>query len=261
MVAAISLLVAIMLSILITRVATVALTLTGLSKEVARFQARSALTGAGFTTSETEKVLNHPVRRRIIMFLILVGSAGLASVVATLILSFTGTSGGQAAARGGFIVLGLVVLIVLARSRLVDRWLSRAIERALRRFTTLDVRDYASLLRLTGNWSIAELEVRDGDWVAGRTLAELDLPHEGLLVLGIERRDGRWVGAPKGTAALHAGDTVYVYGMEETVADLDARPKDERGERDREAARRRYQEHMAQQEGRQADDDPREEEA
>lgn len=43
-------------SILITRVATVALTHTGLSRESAKFQACSAFTGVGFTTSESEKV-------------------------------------------------------------------------------------------------------------------------------------------------------------------------------------------------------------
>jgi len=52
------------LSLVITRVATVALTMTGLSRQVARFQARSALTGTGFTTSEAETVVNHPVRRQ-----------------------------------------------------------------------------------------------------------------------------------------------------------------------------------------------------
>lgn len=248
MAAAISLLVAVTLSILITRVATVALTLTGLSREVARFQARSAFSGVGFTTSEAESVMKHPVRRRIIMLLVLLGSAGVVSVIATLILSFVGSSGpADAAARGGLLLGGLLLLFLVARSRLVDRWLSRLIERALKRLTKLDVRDYASLLRLTGNWSVAELEVREDDWLANRTLEEVDLPHEGVLVLGIERADGRWVGAPKGTSRLRPGDTVLVYGMEATVAELDERDKSERGQRLREQARSRFREHMAEQ--------------
>ena len=44
--------VVVIVSLLVTRVATVALTLTGMSREMVRFQARSALTGVGFTTSE-----------------------------------------------------------------------------------------------------------------------------------------------------------------------------------------------------------------
>ena len=51
------------LSLFVTQLATIALTYTGLSLEAARFQARSAFTGTGFTTSEAENVVDHPVRR------------------------------------------------------------------------------------------------------------------------------------------------------------------------------------------------------
>ena len=85
MTAILSLLVVILISIMITRVATVALTATGLSRETAKFQARSALTGAGFTTTESESVVRHPVRRRIVMWLMLAGSAGIAAVIGSLV--------------------------------------------------------------------------------------------------------------------------------------------------------------------------------
>jgi hypothetical protein len=51
----VALLVVLGLSLVITRIATVALAHTGLSSEAARFQARSAFTGTGFTTSEAEQ--------------------------------------------------------------------------------------------------------------------------------------------------------------------------------------------------------------
>ena len=74
------------LSLVITRLATMALVMTGLSEEAARFQARSAFTGTGFTTSESEKLVNHPVRRQIVMLLMILRSAGLISIVISLIL-------------------------------------------------------------------------------------------------------------------------------------------------------------------------------
>ena len=40
-----------------------ALKLNGLSAEVATFQAQSAFSGAGFTTSESEAIVSHPLRR------------------------------------------------------------------------------------------------------------------------------------------------------------------------------------------------------
>src|ERR671932_1767602 len=77
-------------SLLITRVGAVALMLTGMSRESSRFQARSAFFGVGFTTAEAEAVVTHPVRRRIIAWLILLGNAGVISVLGTLIISFGG---------------------------------------------------------------------------------------------------------------------------------------------------------------------------
>ncbi|MEA2184166.1 MAG: hypothetical protein QOF69_3351, partial [Solirubrobacteraceae bacterium] len=64
-----SVLVVVLLTLVVTRVATVILISTGMSRESARFQARSALSGAGFTTRESETVVEHPVRRRVISVL------------------------------------------------------------------------------------------------------------------------------------------------------------------------------------------------
>ncbi|NOK57506.1 MAG: potassium transporter TrkA [Chloroflexi bacterium AL-W] len=105
MLAIISLLLVITISIVITRIATIALTHTGLSKESARFQARSAFTGAGFTTNESESVVNHPIRRRIVLLLMLLGNAGIVTAVSSLILTFVNQSGPQST------FLNIVVLI------------------------------------------------------------------------------------------------------------------------------------------------------
>ena len=62
------------------------------------------------------------------------------------------------------------MLGALAMSRPVDRVLTRAIRGALERWTDLDVRDYAGLLQLGEGYAVAELEVEDSDWIAGREL-------------------------------------------------------------------------------------------
>lgn len=59
-----TLILVIAVSMLVTKIATVALTHTGMSRENAKFQARSAFTGVGFTTNAAEKIVRHPVRRR-----------------------------------------------------------------------------------------------------------------------------------------------------------------------------------------------------
>ena len=101
MIAILSLLTVLVISLIITRIATIALTYTGLSRQSAKFQARSAFTGVGFTTSESEKVVNHPVRRRILLVMMLVGNAGIVTAITTLILGFIQVpSAGSMVARG-----------------------------------------------------------------------------------------------------------------------------------------------------------------
>ncbi len=87
MAAALTLLLVLIVNMALTRIATVALVHTGLGRETARFQARSAFTGVGFTTNEAEGIVTHPVRRRIVMWLMLVGNVGIVAVLSSLILS------------------------------------------------------------------------------------------------------------------------------------------------------------------------------
>lgn len=228
MIAIVSLLVVLVCSLLVVRVATVALTLTGLSRELARFQARSAYTGTGFTTSETEQVVQHPVRRRIVMLLMLLGNAGIVTAITSLMLSFLSTDpAGNMSSHMWFrlsiLFLGLCVLWFIAHSSWIDRHLSWMIAWALKRWTDLELRDYSRLLHLAGDYGVAELLVQKEDWLCEKTLAESKLADEGVLVLGVERLDGTYLGAPRGETILLTGDTIVVYGPQETIGELDRR--------------------------------------
>ncbi|HUF13510.1 MAG TPA: TrkA C-terminal domain-containing protein [Longimicrobiales bacterium] len=247
MIPILSVLLVLAISVLVTKVATVALIHTGMSVEAARFQARSAFTGAGFTTTETEQVVNHPVRRRIIMLLMLVGSAGIVTVIGSLVLGFlyNRAEGPGILSRVGVLAIGLALLWFLASSHWVDRWLSFLIRRALRRWTKLDVTDYASLLRLRGDFSVGELLVSAGDWMQGRMLQELELRSEGVNVLGIERPDGSYVGTPRGKTKLDAGDVLIVYGRAESIVRVDARPDNWLAQHEHERAVQEHRQEVA----------------
>ena len=213
MAALVSLLVVLAVSHVAIRVGASALTLTGIAEEAARFQAQSAFLGVGFTTRESEQVLDHPVRRRIVMLLMLLGNAGGAASISSVVLVFvTGTNGEREGTRVLALVGAVAALWIVARSALVDRNLTRLVRWALGRWTRLDARDYVRLLHLSGDFAVVELEVRPGGWLAGRTLAELDLRSEGALVLGIERPGGAYLGVPRGPTRIHVGDVLLLYG-------------------------------------------------
>jgi hypothetical protein len=257
MTAILSLLMVVTLSILVTRIAAVALRHTGLARQTARFQARSAFSGAGFTTSESEQVVNHPVRRRIVLTLMLLGNAGIVTAVSSLILAFVASDKGDGLDLIYKILLlvgGLVMLWAIASSSWVDRLLSRLVERALRRFSRLDIQDYEGLLHLAGDYRILEMPLEPGSWMEGRPLSELRPADEGVLVLGILTGEGEWLGTPAGDTRPAGGDTLVVYGRtgairelthrragdehahREAVADQDRVAAQERRQTEREAA-------------------------
>jgi hypothetical protein len=223
MIPVISLLVILSLSLLITRIAATALVHTGISKQMARFQARSAFTGVGFTTSEAEQVVNHPLRRRIIMLLMLLGNAGIVTSMTSLMLTFLEPSETNMLVRVAFLVGGVVVLWIAASSKWLEHKLHDIITAALARFTKLDIHDYQSLLHVSGDYGVAELRVDEKDWIANKTLAESKLPNEGVIVLGITKPDGSYVGAPMADTEIEAGDVLIVYGQDFKVKNLDIR--------------------------------------
>lgn len=219
-----SLLLVVALSLLLTRIATVILTASGMSAQSARFQARSAFTGAGFTTSESEEVMRHPLRRRVVMMLMLLGHVGIVASAGTLILGFRNGGIASEGYRALELVAGLMALLFLSRSAWVDRRLNSVIRRVLHTYTDLPSRDLDSLLDLTGEYTVSELAVDEGDWVADRRLDELDLRDEGIAVLGINRADGRYRGNPVGSTSVGAGDTLILYGTADSLNELDRRP-------------------------------------
>jgi len=230
MLSILTLLVVLTLSILVTRIATVALTYTGLSRESAKFQARSAFTGVGFTTDESEKAVNHPLRRRILMLLMLLGNAGIITAVSSLIISFVNTrESGSMVFNIILLITGIVILWSLASSSWVDRHLSTLISKFLKKYTRINVQDYAKLLHLAGEYLITELHVDGDDWIAGKRLDQARLAAEGIMVLGITRQDGDYLGVPDGETRIQAGDILIVYGRAHNMVALDQRQMGARG--------------------------------
>ncbi len=246
-----SLLVAVALSLAITRVATVALMLTGLSREAARFQARSAFTGVGFTTTEAESITGHPVRRHIVMALMLLGNVGIATVIATTMITLLNLQSERGQSNSDWLLdlslllIGLFFLWVLSQSRWVEKQLNRWIAFALGRFTHLEVRDYVSLLNLSNGFSVTEMVVEPDDWVAEKSLVQLGLAREGILVLGIHRRAGHYVGAPSGDSRLGTGDALVIYGPLERLQELDSRKQGPAGDQAHLVAQQAYAEYLS----------------
>lgn len=236
---AISVIAILIFSILMTRIASAALENTGLSGKSAKFQSRSAFTGCGFTTVESEKITQHPVRRKIIFTLMLLGNAGIVTVIATLLITFLHKDESSLPWYFNVAILagGVSILWIVSSSKLVDKWLTKVINKFMRTFTNIQTRDYASLLKLTGEYEVTELNVRKNDWIEGKTLLESNLRNEGITVLGIERLNGIYIGAPNRDVKIKEGDNLIIYGSQTSIQKLDVREKGRKGNLDHEKAK------------------------
>lgn len=232
MIPIVSLLLIVGTALIVTRVAAVALEHTGLSRDAARFQARSAFTGVGFTTSEAEHVVGHPVRRRVVQWLMLVGNVGMASAMAALLVSAIDLQSREGV--GVLVALlagGILFLCFLGSNGWVDRQMCKTIRWALERFSMLEPADLAQLLHLRAEYAVSVIRVHEAHWIAGKTLADSSLPDEGLVVLGIECPGGNFIGAPGADVEIRAGDEVVLYGQAERVEELLTRPRGGEGDR------------------------------
>ena len=166
------------------------------------------------------------------MWLMLFGSAGIVAVIASFVLAFI--EPGNAASpilRPLIFAIGIGVLWVLSSSRWVDARITALTMRALKRWTDVDARDYDSLLHLGGDYMVTELEVQPHDWLAERDLTTLGLRSEGVIVLGVHRPDGSYLGVPTGETTIHARDVLLVYSRRDTIAELDGRRRGLAGDR------------------------------
>ncbi len=244
----IALFVVLALSLVVVRLATVALTMTGLSAQAASFQARSAFTGTGFTTTEAEQVVDHPVRRQIISWLMLLQSARFFGILISLILMFAGAASDiDKLYRLGWLVAGAAVLLGFTHSRSFERHVDRLMANALDRWTDLDIQDYSRLLNLLGDYMVTEIQLNEGDWLAGKQIQDCRLRDEGVLILGITRDDGSYVGVPRPETELYSGDRIVVYGRGEVLQQLDTREQGPVGDAAHEMAVARQTEEMTDQ--------------
>ena len=157
----------------VIRTAVAALTLTGVSNDLARLQAISAFTGVGFTTGESESMVNHPFRRRVMMVLMVVGNIGIVTAVSSLVLTFSGTDDtGEVFERLLYLTLGLALFTGLLFNRFAKVHVYRMLRAMLRRSGRVILKDYVDLLQLHAEYAITELVIHDEHWLAGRRLSE-----------------------------------------------------------------------------------------
>jgi len=201
----------IFVSFLIVRAAAIALMMTGMDEKRAKFQALSAFSGTGFTTKEAEYVINHPKRRRIITWLMILGNAGIVTVIVTATSSLVRSGGYQLPMYILLLAVGIFIIYRIVTNRgFIRRW-EGFIEDKFVQSRTFEEDVTEDLLHFIEGYGLVRIIVAEDSPLAGSSLAEHKLTERDILVLGIERGKN-WIPIPKATEIIEDGDKVVAYG-------------------------------------------------
>ncbi len=212
-------LLAVLISFLFVRAAAIALMMTGLEKSKARFQALSAFSGTGFTTKEAELVINHPVRRKIVTWLMIMGNAGIVAVIVTATSSLATSRGYQLPINVLVLIVGIFIIYKLATyRRFLKRW-EGFIERKLIKSPTFEEAATEDLLHFLEGYGLVKKIISEKSPLIGHSLSEARLTEKGVLVLGVERAKS-WIPIPKANEIIEKDDRLIVYGPHAVLKEL-----------------------------------------
>jgi len=213
------LLVTILVSFTVVRIGGFALELTGIEPNVARFQALSAFSGTGFTTAEAERVVRNRTRRRIVTILIIVGNAGMVTIIATTVASFTAESGyskffmNLAVIIAGIFVLYSIILRSRIGSQLVNWFRKPLVKRIISEAPPID-----EIYLIGRYWSISLVTIKKDSKTIGLALADIVTGKE-MQILEIERA-GANLTCPENECQIAEGDRLLVYGKRQDIKQL-----------------------------------------
>lgn len=199
------------ISYLAVRIGAIALEMTGMEKSMARFQALSAFSGTGFTTRESERIVNHPRRRKIVTYLIILGNAGIVSVIATFVVSMKASGVSRLSLNLGIIIVVLFILYKIAMYHKFAQKLREKTRKTLREKFHFERVNIEEILSQSEGYGVASVAVGKDSRLAGMGLSESGLRDEDLMVLSIEN-DEEMIPVPKAQTIIKRGDRLLCYG-------------------------------------------------
>lgn len=205
--------------LLIIEVIAIIFKVTGLGLDRARFQVISILTHTGFTTKESELIVQHPLRKRIASYLMIVsyvGQATLISVIVNMIRDKNGIT--------NFIIILVVlsfIILFFVRNKFFLTRFDRIIEKRVLHQMKVNkkYRNVDEVLKLNDEYGVAEIIIGENSPLCNRTLKDSNLKEQYIQVLNIDK-GSRMVHFPRADFIFEEGDKITVYGKIERIKEL-----------------------------------------
>lgn len=217
---------------IVVRIGAIAFHLTGLEWSLAKFQALSCFTATGFTTKEAELITGNPQRRRIAAVLMVLGHAGIITLIATFANSLRPNALIQKIEIPllhlifpsyllPWVNLTIIIISIYAIYRIFTnsrftRKITNALKERLVKQDIIKPVSFEELLVATGGYGVSSIEVCKGSPALNKTIREADLRSLDITILAIER-ENQTISNPSADTKIVLGDKLVCFGKLEDI--------------------------------------------
>ncbi|WP_300350889.1 TrkA C-terminal domain-containing protein [Clostridium sp.] len=191
--------------------------LTGVPIEKARFQVTSLLTGTGFTTKESEIIVQHPTRRKLAVWLMGFSYASTATIISFAVNIITSSVLDIGS-------LAVVIIFTLFVFFFHKTYLLEKIENNIEKFIVkskiwdkINVKHF-NLITKTKGYGVYEIYLSNKSEILGKNIKDSGLKNLEIEVLNIDKGD-EFISFPRPDYEFEACDKITVYGNVKNIKD------------------------------------------
>jgi Trk K+ transport system NAD-binding subunit len=216
--------VVIIIYIIVIKIFSILLQITGLPANVANYQGISLFTNCGFTTNESETILNNKFRRRISLACMITGnffSVIIVSLIVSLISSLSLQNETQTYIIALLACLGFLLLIIIYHLKPVKNLISKLIEKIVRHFISVANKDnIITIIDNFGSNSIVEIHLHIvPEILVNKTIHESKIKSKyDINILSI-KRNKRQIEITRNTI-VNTEDVLLVFGSFSVIKEI-----------------------------------------
>jgi hypothetical protein len=197
----------------IIEINTILFSITGIKRQVARFQVISLMTGTGFTTGESEVILGHPFRRKLGIFLILFGAFSFAVIISSLSSIL---SNDVLTPKVLYIEVGLILIFLFLKLPFFQKVLSDKLKGKSEETFEMEELPVSQILLTSESDCILEIKIDEKSSYIRKSVNECIHKDEDILVLFLMRGELR-IRNKLNNCKIQAGDRLLVYGDKQLI--------------------------------------------
>ncbi len=196
--------------LVVVNICSILLRLTGMPIKKARFQVVSLLTSTGFTTRESEMIVQHPVRRKIASWLMVVSYVSTATFISFFVTMISDTVTGI----GFFVVIAALITtnLILRRTKTIEN-LELKLENMVLKSKIWEKLNSENLTLITNTrgYGIYQIYLPKDSKIIGKSILESGLKDLEIEVLNIDKGD-KFIKFASPDYVFEVFDRVTVYG-------------------------------------------------